>query len=412
MRIASLLTAALLAATSAPAGAQTLTLAEAQRLALENQPALRALEHAARASQHSSLADSSLPDPRLKLGALNFPVQGFPGARDDMTQVGVSWEQAWPGGDKRRLRSERAHAEAGQLFAEAHSQMQSIQRDAGLAWVEAWTAAAAERLAGEQEREFEHALELARIPLVSGKGSPADVLAARQVLAQAVDRKLDLAQQSARARAALSRWVPGAAARPLAAEFPQFEPPAPIDSLHRLLGTHPQHEMHTLAQGVADAEVALAREASKPDRTIEVGYYARSGGRSDMVMFQVAFELPLYADRKQDRQVEAKLRLAERARDLRADHLRELQAGLEAGYADWRLAGARLDNARTVSVPAARARLDALAAQHRAGGASLAAVLEARRGLVEGRMQELQLSGALAKARVGLSYYANEGGHR
>ena len=412
MRIALWLASALIAVAGAPAGGQILTFDDARRLALENQPALRALEHAARAAQHGSVADSALPDPRLKLGALNFPIQGFPSARDDMTQLGVSFEQAFPGGDKRRLRSERAHAEAGQLFAESHNQMQAIQRDVGLAWVDAWTAAAAERLAGELQRESEHAVELARIPLVSGKGSPADVLAARQALSQAVDRRLELSQQSARARAALSRWVPEAAARSLPAELPQFDPPPSLDVVRKSLDAHPQHETQVLAQGVADADVALAREASKPDRTIEVGYYARSGGRTDMLMFQIAFELPLYAERKQDRLVDAKLRLAERARDMRADHLRELQAGLEAAYEEWRLAGARLDNARTAAVPAAQARLDALSAQHRAGGASLAAVLEARRSLVEGRMQEFQLSGAQAKARVALSYYTNEGGHR
>ena len=412
MRIALWLASAFIAAAGAPAGAQVLTFDDARRLALDNQPALRALEHAARAAQLGSVADSTLPDPRLKLGALNFPVQGFPSAREDMTQLGLSWEQSIPGGDKRRLRSERANAEAGQLSAEAHSTMQSIQRDVGLAWVDAWSATAAERLAGELQREFENAVELARIPLASGKGSPAEVLAARQALSQAVDRRLELSQQSARARAALSRWVPEAAARSLPAELPQFEVPPPLDAVRKSLDAHPQHETQVLAQGVADADVALAREASKPDRTIEVGYYARSGGRTDMVMFQIAFELPLYAERKQDRQVEAKLRLAERARDMRADHLRELQAGLEAAYEEWRLAGARLDNARTAAVPAAQARLDALNAQHRAGGASLAAVLEARRSLVEGRMQEFQLSGAQAKARVALSYYTNEGGHR
>lgn len=412
MRIALWLASALIAVAGAPAGAQVLTFEDARRLALENQPALRALEHAARAAQDGSLADSALPDPRIKLGALNFPVQGFPSARDDMTQLGVTWEQAIPGGDKRRLRSERAQAEAGQLFAEAHSTKQNIQRDVGLAWMDAWVATAAERLAGDLQREFEHAVELARIPLAAGRGSPADVLAARQALSQAVDRRLELSQQSARARAALSRWVPGAAARPLPVEPPQFEPPPPLEAVRKSLDAHPQNETQVLAQGVADADVALAREASKPDRTIEVGYFGRSGGRTDMVMFQIAFELPLYADRKQDRQLEAKLRLAERARDMRADQLRELQAGLEAAYEEWRLAGERLENARTAAVPAAQARLDTLNAQLRAGGASLAAVLEARRGLVEGRMQEVQLSGAVARTRVALSYYTNEGDHR
>ena len=412
MRIALYCLVACIAAAGAPAGAQELTFNEARRLALENQPALRALEHSARAAQDGSVVDSALPDPRLKVGALNFPIQGFPSARDDMTQVGVSWEQAFPGGDKRRLRSARAQAEAGQLLAESHSMVQSIQRDVGLAWVDAWTSAGAERIAAELVREFEHAAELARIPLASGKGSPADVVAARLALSQALDRKLELAQQSARARAALTRWIPEAGTRPLPAELPRFEPPAALDTLRGALGAHPQHESQLRAQGVADADVALAREASKPDRTIEVGYYARSGDRSDMVMLQVAFELPIFAGRKQDRQVEAKLRLAERAREMRADHLRELQAGLEAVYAEWQVAGARLENVRAATVPAARQRVESLAAQHRAGSSSLAAVLEARRGLVEARLQEQQLSGALARASVGLSYYDNEGSQR
>ena len=411
MRIVPGLMAALIAAAGAPAGAQVLSLEESQRLALQNQPSLRALEHAARSAQQSALADSALPDPRLKLGALNFPVQGFPSAREDMTQVGVSWEQALPGGAKRRLRAERAYAEAGQLQAEAHSQMQVILRDTGIAWVEAWTAAGAAQLAGELETEFGRALELARIPLAAGRGSPADVLAARQALAQAVDRRLEIAQQEARARAALARWVPQAAARPLPAEPPRLDPPPPLDALQRALETHPQHQMQAQVQGVAEADVALAREATKPDRSIEVGYYARSGDRSDMVMLQVAFELPIFSGSKQDRQVEAKLGLLERAREMRADHLRELQAALDATYEEWRLAGARLENSRTLSVPAALARLEAAGAQHRAASAGLAAVLEARRNLVEARMQELQLAGALAKSRVALSYYASEGGH-
>ncbi len=412
MRISLWLASALIAATGAPAGAQVLSLEEARQLAVQNQPSLRALEHAARAAQSNAVADSALPDPRLKLGALNFPVQGFPSARDDMTQVGVTWEQALPGGDKRRLRAERAYAESGQLQAEAHSQMQNIQRDAGLAWVDAWTAGGSLRLAGELEVEFERALELSRIPLASGKGSPADVLAARQALAQAVDRRLELGQQAARARASLARWVPQAASRPLPAEPPRFDPPAPLEALRSSLESHPQHQAQTRVQGVAEAEVALAREGSKPDRTIEVGYYTRSGDRTDMVMLQFAFELPIFSANKQDRQVESKLGLLERAREMRADHLRELQAGLDAAYEEWRLAGARLENARTFALPAARARVEAASAQHSAGGASLAAVLEARRGLVEARMQEQQLAGALAKTRVALSYYASEGAHQ
>src|SRR5260221_9914643 len=139
-----LLFAALVAAT--PALGQILTLDEARRRPLEAQPALKALDESARAAEETSVADGALPDPRLKLGALNFPARNFPNAREDMTQVGVSWEQGIPGGDKRRLRTERTRAEAEQARAEAAGLRQGIARDVGQAWVDAWQATGAERL--------------------------------------------------------------------------------------------------------------------------------------------------------------------------------------------------------------------------------------------------------------------------
>ena len=95
MRISLLLLAALTAAM--PALGQVLTLDEARRRALEAQPALRAMDLNGRAADEASVADGALPDPRLKLGALNFPTRKLPSAREDMTpRVGLSWEQAFP----------------------------------------------------------------------------------------------------------------------------------------------------------------------------------------------------------------------------------------------------------------------------------------------------------------------------
>ena len=410
MRISILLLAALAAAT--PALGQVLTLDEARQRALEAQPALRALEHSWRAGQLSALADGALPDPRLKLGALNFPVRGFPGARDDMTQLGVSWEQTIPGGDKRKLRTERSHAEANLSLAEAHGLMQTILRDVGFAWTDLWLATANQRLYDELAAEHARAIEAGRNALGTGRGSQGELLAARQALNQVADRRLELAAQGERARAGIVRWVPEAASRPLPETLPALAEPAPLEALRAALGAHPQHEMHTLQQSLADADVALAREATKADRTLEVGYYARSGGRSDMLMFQIAFELPLFADRKQESTLAAKLRLAERAGELRADHLRQLRAELDSSYAEWRIAGQRVRNLTATILPDARTRLEAQLAQYGAGATPLASVFEARRALVEARMQELTLRAAQARARIALQYYEDYGAHR
>jgi len=409
MRFIKLFAATLAGVTSASLGAQTLTLDEARRLARDNQPAISALELAARAAQESAVADGALPDPRVKFSALNFPTQGFPGAREDMTQTGISWEQSFPGGDKRRLRTERTQAEAAQARAESHSLMQAIERDVGLAWTDAWLAIGAERLVVGLASEYQRGVELARIGVASGKGSSADILAARQMANQTLDRRLELASQAARARAALARWIPDGASRPLPESLPELPPPPPFGALLDGLEAHPQHEMNLAAQTLADAEVALAREASKPDRTVEVGYFARTGGRSDMVMFQLALELPVFGARKQDRSVDAKLKLADRARDQRSDHLRQLRADVQATYADWTLAGERLRNISGAIVPDARSRLDAVAAQHGAATAPLAAVFEARRALIDARIQELGQHAAQLRARIALQYFERGG---
>ena len=410
MHISLLLLAALAAAT--PALGQVLTLDDARRRALDSQPALRALELNARAAEETSVADGALPDPRIKFGALNFPARNFPSARDDMTQVGVSWEQAFPGGDKRRLRTERTLAEAGQARAEAIGLRQGIARDVGQAWLDAWQATGAERMLATLAQEFERSIELARIALASGKGTQAEVLAARQLLSQSNDRRLELVAQSRRARSALLRWVPDAAGLDLPADLPALPAPAPLGVLLESLEHHPLHDMQLRAQGVAEADVALAREASKPDRSVEVGYYARSGDRSDMLMFQVAIELPMFADRKQDRMVAAKLAQVDRAREQRADHLRQLRADLAGAYADWELAGERLRNIEGAILPDASARLVALQSQFGAGAAPLASVLEARRNLVEAGVQQLAMRAMQAKARVAVQYFEHDGGSR
>src|SRR3972149_12210899 len=102
------------------AQAQVLTLEAARERALARQPSVAALELNARAMAEAAPAEGALPDPRLKLGLLNLPARNFPRAPwEDMTQVVISYEPMFPGGDKRRLREARAGAEAEQLTAEA-----------------------------------------------------------------------------------------------------------------------------------------------------------------------------------------------------------------------------------------------------------------------------------------------------
>lgn len=399
------------AACAFAARAQVLTLEAARARALVDQPALALLELNARALDAAAPAEAALPDPRVKLGLLNLPTRNFPGQSwEEMTQLVLSYEQMLPGGDKRRLRENRARAEAEQARAEVAGQRQVILREVGLSWVEAWQALAADSYVRALGSEFARAVELARIAVSSSRGGQAEVFAMRQMQSMVTDRRLELSAQTEKARAALRRWVPDAGAFELPLALPAWREPPAVAALEHALEAHPQHAAHRRAQSTAEADAALAREASVPDKSIEVGYGFRAGmNRSDMLMFQVAFEIPAWRPAKQDRLVEAKLRLVERAREQRADHLRQLRAELDAAHAEWRLAGERLANFERAVLPAVRARLQTLVASHAAGRAELAQVLEARRQLIETELQELVLRAARAKARIALEYFEHSG---
>lgn len=395
---------ALVIASSAWAQAP-LTLEEARKLALERQPSLRALELSERALLAQSTAEGGLPDPRLKLGALNFPTRGFPSAREDMTQLAITYEQMVPGGDKRRLRAEKTRAEAALTRAERAVLANAIRRDVSLAWLTAWGLARNEVLVRELRAEYRQAIDAATASVAAGRGSQADVYLARQLVNQSEDRLLELAMQSERARAELGRWIGQAVPPPVAEALPPMDAPAPLAELLERLESHPQHAMSRAAENTAQAEVSLAREASSPDRSWEVGYMFREGDRSDMVMFQFAFELPFWRESRQDRVVESKLRMQERAREQSQDHLRMLRADLQAAHSEWQRNGERLANFDARILPDAQARIDALSAAYRAGRAELGTVLEARRTLTDSRIQRFAVEVARAKARASIAYF-------
>ena len=86
-----LLCALLLLPTAAHADT-SLTLDQTMRLALERQPQLRSLGHAANAAREAAVAEGQLPDPKLRFGFINLPITGpdtLRFNRDDQTMATV-----------------------------------------------------------------------------------------------------------------------------------------------------------------------------------------------------------------------------------------------------------------------------------------------------------------------------------
>src|SRR3954462_5975960 len=125
------------------AHAQTLTLEGAQRRAVERSRLLAAQDSAVRASREMAVAAGQRPDPVLKMGLDNLPLDGpdqLSVTRDFMTMRRIGVMQELTRSEKLELRAQRFDREAEKSAAERAAAVASIQRETALAWLDRYYA--------------------------------------------------------------------------------------------------------------------------------------------------------------------------------------------------------------------------------------------------------------------------------
>ncbi|MGH8720137.1 MAG: TolC family protein [Burkholderiales bacterium] len=392
---------------STPAYSAPLGIDEAVELALVKQPLIASQNAAIEAAKESAVAAAQLPDPKLTLGLQDYPVTGSDALsfrRDNFTMLKAGVMQEFPREEKRRLRGARELKDAEAKAQELDLTRRTIARDAALAWLDVYYPEQAKVLIRELEREAEVQIESAEIAYRAGRKTQADVLAEQVTLALLKDREADFSKQSAQARAGLSRWIASAASRPVEEKLPDQSPPA-LDALLTLVESHPHLNTLDKQTDIAQNEVALARQAYKPDWNLEV-YYAARPEFSNFVGVQVGIDLPVFPKNRQDRMLASKLAQLDKTRSLKEDALRSHKADAARYYAEWQSASDRLSVFFDQDIlPTARARIEAALAAYQSGKADLASVLEARRAELDLRLQQLVLMVDKARALTQLQYF-------
>ena len=178
-----------------------------------------------------------------------------------------------------------------------------------------------------------------------------------------------------------------------------------MDSLTAQLAQHPHLSAFERQVQAAETDVDLARVGAKPDWSMELSYGIRGSAYSDMVTLQVGVDLPVFQKNRQLRDVAAKLADAQRARALRDDNLREMEAVLRRHHADWRSGLERLERYRRSILPQAADQVNAALAAYRSGRSDLSSVLAARRVQLDLQIQSLMLEAETARARAQIVFY-------
>jgi outer membrane protein TolC len=384
-----------------------LTLEQAQRLAVERSRKLSAQDHAVMASRDMAVAASRLPDPILRAGIENLPVNGsdrFSLTSDFMTMRRVGVMQEFTRADKRKSRADRYEREAEKLLAEKSMAIAAIQRDTALAWLDRYYVEAMAAVIAEQGEQARLEIQAAEGAYRAGRGSQAELVGARSALAAFDDRTSEVQRRVRNAKTMLARWTGIGTDVPLtgkpATETIRVDPAA----LDKQLAHHPQIAVLDKQEQITAAEARMAQADRQSDWSVEVAYQQRGPAYSNMISIGVSIPLQWDQKNRQDRELSARLAMVEQAKAERDEALRTHVAEVSTMIDEWQNGRERQARYERELIPLANDRTLAAIAAYRGGKSSLADVLAARRNEIDVRIQALQLQTDTARLWAQLNF--------
>lgn len=389
-----------------------LGLAEAERLALENDPVVAARQARSAALSEGAVADGQLKDPKLNVGLFNLPLDDFDVTEQPSTQLRFGLQQDFPRGDSLNVRQKQTLAKAQIASARSADMARKVTRGVRDAYLDVYYQSHAGKIIEESRRLFVQLVEITESHYGAGRVSQQDVLRAQLELSRLDDRATRIRNAEEIGRARLAKWLGPVAQKQLADPFDALPALPARSELAEALKRHPAILVETASMGAASQGVKLAREQYKPGWGLGVEYRKRFGdnpdgsGRGDMAAVKLSLELPLFTAKRQDKRLAASLKQLEVATLARDDRMRELQEILAREYANWQRLGERKVLYETRLLRDAEANAGASLSAYQSGVTEFTGLMRARITELDMRLESLRVRVDREKARVHLLYLA------
>ena len=405
--------ACLLSMVISSAGAsELLTVDEAVQIALTRDAKLQALQARSAALQEKAIADNTLPDPKLKLGLMNFPTDTYDRDQEPMTQVQVGLQQMFPAGQSLSLKSQQTSSMAQGEAARAEDQKRQLYRDVRQTWLELYYWIKAEEVITQDRQLFGKLVKITQSQYSAGRQNQQDVLRAELELGKLDDRKRRIRIMKDKTWARLVKYIGEQhAQRKIAMQFPDL--PAVYEN-GDWLSKHPLIQLENSNVTKSEQGVSLARQSYKPSWMLDVTYGARDGlnpngtERTDFVSAMVMLDLPFFTGDRQDRNVAASKFQLNSALNSRQERERMLREMWQASYAMWQHHAERNSHFQNVLVPVAKENTRASLSSYQSRRSDFNSLMRAQIMELETQLSALRVKVEHAKLQAQLLYLAGE----
>lgn len=410
---AGLLLALMLVAVPAWSAPLFISFDDALRLAAERAPTLDARRSQISAAQEEAARSAALPDPKLTLGLVNYPVTGsdaFDLRADDMTMKQIGLMQEFSPRAKRRARQAVADRIVEQAQALTQAEQIAVRQATAQAWIALWATRREVEVLLAQREQSTLAIRIAKARLASGTGTAVDAMAA-QSAALELENRIDGAQASMEAaRSTLARWLGVEPDELTINGVPPDLSTLLVDEAMLLASLDRQGPLlpWKARESVAEASVASAIADKRPDWSMAATYGQRErtpGGmpRSDMLMVEFSIDLTLFPRNRQGRDVAARRAELDAVAAEHEDARRAQRDSVRRALAEWNGIKRQVARKESEALPLAYDRSQTALAGYRGGG-PLQPWLDARRDELELHIEHARHLSELGRVWATLAY--------
>ena len=284
--------------------------------AVRNDLLMQASAHQERAQTEQASYPLALPDPSLRIGLANLPVDSFEFDQEPMTQITVGLKQALPRLATRQLKNQQGKQMAEEQGQKTHLRRAEVLRLSRLDWLSMFGLQRKIALLNEQKTIL-NTLYASKINTYEHSASARQSTLLRlqtEILMLDEQLLMALGEQQATVQK-LRYWSPSS-------EEEQFKqlPATGLTHLTALASTlietdspeieaallqHPRLRMSDEKLSVADLNTRLAKDAYKPQFSLEASYGYRDDSplgtsRSDFASIALSFDVPIRQSKRQD----------------------------------------------------------------------------------------------------------------
>lgn len=413
-----------------------LTLQQAVAQAIQKDPWLEGSQYRENATIFSSIAADTLPDPVVSLGLANVPTDGFAFDQEPMTQIKAGISQVFPRGESLSIRRKQLEELATQHPFMRLDRMAKTQVAVSMKWLDVYQAQQSISLIEKDRSLFEQLSEIAEANYSSavGKVRQQDIIRAQLELARLEDRLTKLSSQKERASAELLEWLTGGdsgafnnsvnvASLELPKTLPEIE--GIENAYYKILKANNQQMLanilisHPLIRAVesriksSQTGIKLAKQQYKPQWGVNASYAYRADdqmdrSRADFLSIGVSFDLPLFTENKQDKEVSAAVNESEAIKTEKRLVLRGMLAQLQSIFAARERLLERQTLYRTNILQQSSEQAEASLTAYTNDDGDFAEVVRARIADLNARIDALEIEVELLKTNIQLNYFFSE----